>query len=204
MYCWENGATLHICASLRSTSTAGMGHPGVHAADADGDADSSPPSEKNHIRGSHRILAAVPLNIGSSCGHRCQPESFSPAVASSSPDTLLDAAERVVFGHFAAIITMAPLALLWARRRSSSPWQKRLLVPSLVAIALMLALGLCMQLISTNAHSTRTHLVLLAALPAITLTFMHGWRGAAIAIPLLNLPLHFATPAPACRPRSIW
>ncbi|WP_188250435.1 MASE1 domain-containing protein [Stenotrophomonas hibiscicola] len=111
------------------------------------------------------------------------------------PDTLLDAAERVVFGHFAAIITMAPLALLWARRRSGSPWQKRLLVPSLVAIALMLALGLCMQLISTNAHSTRTHLVLLAALPAITLTFMHGWRGAAIAIPLLNLPLHFATPS---------
>ncbi len=111
------------------------------------------------------------------------------------PDTLLDAAERVVFGHFAAIITMAPLALLWARRRSGSPWQKRLLVPSLVAIALMLALGLCMQLISTDAHSTRTHLVLLAALPAITLTFMHGWRGAAIAIPLLNLPLHFATPS---------
>ncbi|MBN5088570.1 MASE1 domain-containing protein [Stenotrophomonas maltophilia] len=111
------------------------------------------------------------------------------------PDTLLDAAERVVFGHFAAIITMAPLALLWARRRSGSPWQKRLLVPSLVAIALMLALGLCMQLISTDAHSTRTHLVLLAALPAITLTIMHGWRGAAIAIPLLNLPLHFATPS---------
>ncbi|MGB5906744.1 MASE1 domain-containing protein [Stenotrophomonas maltophilia] len=111
------------------------------------------------------------------------------------PDTLLDAAERVVFGHFAAIITMAPLALLWARRRSASPWQKTLLAPSLAAIALMLGLGLCMQLISTDAHSTRTHLVLLAALPAIALTFMHGWRGAAIAIPLLNLPLHFATPS---------
>ncbi|WP_251277278.1 hypothetical protein, partial [Enterobacter hormaechei] len=34
-----------------------------------------------------------------------------------------------------------------------------------------------------------------AALPAIALTFMHGWRGAAIAIPLLNLPLHGATPS---------
>ncbi|CAH0148912.1 MASE1 domain-containing protein [Stenotrophomonas lactitubi] len=111
------------------------------------------------------------------------------------PDTLLEAAERVVFGHFAAIITLAPLALLWARRRSAPPWHKELRIPSLVAIALMLALGLCMQLIPADAHSTRTHVVLLAALPAIALAFMHGWRGAAIAIPLLNLPLHLATPS---------
>lgn len=111
------------------------------------------------------------------------------------PDTLLDAAERVVFGHFAAIITLAPLALLWTRRRSGPPWQKRLLAPSCAAICLMLAIGLCMQLIPNDAHSTRTHLVLLTALPAIGLTFMHGWRGAAIAIPLLTLPLHFATPS---------
>lgn len=111
------------------------------------------------------------------------------------PDTLLNAAERVVFGHFAAIITLAPLALLWARRRSGTPWQKRLLVPSMVAIVLMLLLGLCMQLIAKDAHTTRTHVVLLAALPAIALTFMHGWRGAAIAIPLVNLPLHLATPS---------
>ena len=57
----------------------------------------------------------------------------------------------------------------------------------------MLVLGLCMQLTAISA--TRTHLVLLSSLPAIALTFMHGWRGAAIAIPLLNLPLHFATPS---------
>lgn len=111
------------------------------------------------------------------------------------PDALLDVAGRVVFGHFAAIITLAPLALLWARRHAGSPVRKGGLMPSVGAIALMLALGLCVLLIPTRADTDRTHLVLLATLPAIALTFLHGWRGAAIAIPLLNLPLHLATPS---------
>ncbi|KAF1016420.1 MAG: hypothetical protein GAK31_01918 [Stenotrophomonas maltophilia] len=107
--------------------------------------------------------------------------------------TLLDDAEKVVFGHFAAIITLAPLALLLAQGRSNAQWSKRRPGPSLGAMAVMLILGMYLQLVPEDALATRMHLVLLAALPAIGLTFMHGWRGAAIAIPLLNLPLRMAT-----------
>ncbi|PJL10568.1 hypothetical protein B9Y66_15850 [Stenotrophomonas maltophilia] len=111
------------------------------------------------------------------------------------PSNLLDAVDRTIFGHFAAIITFVPLAFLWSRRRADPGWTDRFVAPTASAILVMLALGLCMQLTSAGAHTTRTHMVLLAALPAIALTFMHGWRGAAIAIPLLNLPLHGATPS---------
>jgi hypothetical protein len=110
------------------------------------------------------------------------------------PSNLLDAVDRTIFGHFAAIITLVPLAFLWSRRQADPGWAP-LCCAYASAILVMLVLGLCMQLTAAGAHTTRTHLVLLAALPAIALTFMHGWRGAAIAIPLLNLPLHFATPS---------
>jgi len=111
------------------------------------------------------------------------------------PSNLLDAVDRTIFGHFAAIITLVPLAFLWSRRRTEPGWARRFVAPTVSAILVMLVLGLCMQLTSANAHTTRTHMVLLSALPAIALTFMHGWRGAAVAIPLLTLPLHGATPS---------
>lgn len=111
------------------------------------------------------------------------------------PSNLLDAVDRTIFGHFAAIITLLPLAFLWAQRHADPSWSTRFVAPTAAAILAMLILGLGMQLTAGSAHTTRTHLVLLAALPAIALTFMHGWRGAAIAIPLLNLPLHGATPS---------
>ena len=111
------------------------------------------------------------------------------------PSNLLDAVDRTIFGHFAAIITLVPLAFLWSRRQADPGWTDRFVAPTASAILVMLVLGLCMQLTRADAHTTRTHMVLLAALPAIALTFMHGWRGAAIAIPLLNLPLHGATPS---------
>ena len=111
------------------------------------------------------------------------------------PSNLLDAVDRTLFGHFAAIITLVPLAFLWDRRHAGPGWNPRSAAPTAAALLLMLMLGLGMQLTGGSAHTTRTHLVLLAALPAIALTFMHGWRGAAIAIPLLNLPLHAATPS---------
>ncbi|CRD47658.1 MASE1 domain-containing protein [Stenotrophomonas indicatrix] len=111
------------------------------------------------------------------------------------PSNLLDAVDRAIFGHFAAIITLVPLAFLWGLRHADPSWRTRLVAPTAVAILLMLILGLGMQLTGSSAHVARTHLVLIAALPAIALTFMHGWRGAAIAIPLLNLPLHAATPS---------
>ncbi|SNY70462.1 Signal transduction histidine kinase, glucose-6-phosphate specific [Stenotrophomonas sp. CC120223-11] len=111
------------------------------------------------------------------------------------PSNLLDAVDRTIFGHFAAIITLVPLAFLWNQRHALPRWSTRFVAPTAAAILAMLILGLGMQLTDSSAHTTRTHLVLLAALPAIALTFMHGWRGAAIAIPLLNLPLHGATPS---------
>lgn len=111
------------------------------------------------------------------------------------PSNLLSAVDRTIFGHFAAIITLVPLAFLWSRRHADPGWAHRFVAPTVSAILVMLVLGLCLQLTAISAHTTRTHMVLLAALPAIALTFMHGWRGAAIAIPLLNLPLHFATPS---------
>lgn len=104
-------------------------------------------------------------------------------------------AARMILGDFIAILTLALPALLWTRRRSEPEWSRRFVVPTLAAIALTLLLGISSIVTPPETDGAKASVLLLMALPAIALTCMHGWRGAAIGVPLLNLIIHITTPS---------
>jgi len=68
--------------------------------------------------------------------------------------------------------------------------------PTGMAIGLMILLGLSASILPPEQSTAKTSLQVLMALPAIGLTCMLGWRGAAIAVPSLNLIIGLTTPKP--------
>lgn len=103
-------------------------------------------------------------------------------------------AARFVLGHYSAILAIAPLVILATRRIAPSRWLMWLQAPSAACLILMLLAGYATALVPTGDASERTALQLLMAAPAILLTCIHGWRGAAVCVPLLNFFVHFMTP----------
>ncbi len=55
-------------------------------------------------------------------------------------------------------------------------------------------LGALLLQVGTEDHSARATLQLLLVLPVIALTCMHGWRGAAVGVPLMNIILSQTMP----------
>lgn len=114
-------------------------------------------------------------------------------------DSLLAFVSRAIrfsVGDFIAILTVAPLALLWAKRDAEAGWKTLFTGPAAVALSLMSLLGITATLIPPEASALRTSLQLLMGLPAIALTCQYGWRGAAIGVPALNLIIGLTTPKP--------
>lgn len=103
---------------------------------------------------------------------------------------------RFALGDYLGILTVAPLAMLWIRRNSGQGWHPARLRFTIASLLVMLALGLVAAALPSHWSAGRTSLQLLMALPAIALTCIHGWRGAAIGVPLLNLIIGLTTPAP--------
>lgn len=115
----------------------------------------------------------------------------------TTPDMpLLTGIARYIVGDFIGILTVAPLALLWAKRHTEPAWTSRLLTPIIAALALMIMLGICMTLTPAESPTAKSSLQLFMALPAIALTCLLGWRGAAVAVPTLNLIIGLTTPKP--------
>lgn len=100
---------------------------------------------------------------------------------------------QLVIGQFMTMVALAPPAMLWARRHVDAEWNRRLATYGAGCVILMLVIGLSLTLTSLDNPSTRSSASLLIALPAIALTWMHGWRGAAIGVAVLNLLVHVNT-----------
>ena len=86
-------------------------------------------------------------------------------------------------GDFIGILTLGSLALLWIRRsgRSTTRSTKRMIAVSALVIS---ALGVAA---ANMGEAAAMQLHLLMMIPAIALTCIHGWRGAALAVALLHL-----------------
>jgi hypothetical protein len=106
----------------------------------------------------------------------------------------LSRAVRYVLGDFIGILTVAPLALLWIRRHPDRYWAARRSVPTAACLSMMLVLGLGCAQLPPESTVERTTLQLLTSLPAIALTCILGWPGAALAVPLLNLTVGLTMP----------
>lgn len=103
-------------------------------------------------------------------------------------------AARYALGDFIGILTVTPLALLWMRRSAGLTWKQRDVAPISACLGLMLLLGYCSTLVSQDQAGARSSLLFMAALPAIALTCICGWRGAALSVPLLNLTIGLTMP----------
>lgn len=110
-------------------------------------------------------------------------------------DPILGTAIRYVLGDYIAIITVVPLALLWSRRSAGHDWSSWRQWPTLAPLAALLVLGSAAIWAGASSDPAKTSLQLLMALPAVVLTCMHGWRGAALAVPLLNMLISVGTPS---------
>jgi hypothetical protein len=102
-------------------------------------------------------------------------------------------ASQFVLGHYVAILTVAPLAMLWKRRKEVdwSSWREP---PAACAATLLLALGVTSALVPQDSYADKATVLLLMAAPIIALTCIQGWWGAAISIPVMYAFVRISTP----------
>nr|WP_251006598.1 MASE1 domain-containing protein [Stenotrophomonas sp. ISL-67] len=127
-------------------------------------------------------IAAVLLSVAAA-------ELLWPVSPSIPPSTRI---VRQTLGDFLGILTIAPLALLWMRRSAHTEWSHRFPVPTIACLSLILVLGICSIQVSSKHLAATSTLHLLMVLPAIMLTHLHGWRGAAVSLPLLSASIGFS------------
>ncbi|WMJ71501.1 MASE1 domain-containing protein [Stenotrophomonas sp. 24(2023)] len=103
---------------------------------------------------------------------------------------------RYALGDFIGILVAAPLALLWIRRKEER-WTRRAIATTAAALALILLIGLQVTPVLPAAVAPRgsLQLLLLLPVPAIVLTCLLGWRGAAVGVTALNMVLGLGPPA---------
>lgn len=98
-------------------------------------------------------------------------------------------ATRYVLGDFVGMLTLAPLAMLWTMRARTPISRLRPCIPAFVLAATLVGLGILAPQPFTAVVGASTTLHVLMVIPAIALTCIHGWRGAALAVPLINMTL---------------
>lgn len=94
---------------------------------------------------------------------------------------------RYSIGDFVGILSIAPLALLWIRRQTDPRWFLKSTLVTCLCIAALLGAGLAERHSSSEFPASQASLYLIMTAPVVALTCIHGWRGAALGVPLLNL-----------------
>jgi len=102
-------------------------------------------------------------------------------------------ASRFVLGHYVAILTVAPVAVMWCRRKEIN-WSTWRDPATTSATASLLALGVVSILIPPDAYPQKATALLLMVAPIIALTCIQGWWGAAIGMPLMYAFVRISTP----------
>lgn len=111
-------------------------------------------------------------------------------------EPFLSGVARYAVGDFIGVMTIAPVALLWTTRRAKTEESVRSLKQPLIALGLMTLVGVWAALIPPGSIISKPSLQVVMALPAIALTCTMGWRGAALAVPAMNLIIGLTTPKP--------
>ncbi|HGM6770383.1 TPA: MASE1 domain-containing protein [Stenotrophomonas maltophilia] len=102
---------------------------------------------------------------------------------------------RYALGDFTGILILAPLALLWIRR-AEEQWTPRSVAATVGALVAMLVIGLQATPVPASITAPGSlQLLLILPIPAIALTCLLGWRGAAIGVAAVNMILGLSTPS---------
>lgn len=99
---------------------------------------------------------------------------------------------RSTLGDYVAILTVVPLAVLW-KQRLEIDWPSFLSSRTAYVLLALFALGF-VSILLPHTSVERTTAQLLMAAPVVALTCLHGWLGAAIGMPLMNLFVRTGTP----------
>lgn len=109
--------------------------------------------------------------------------------------TFLTNVLRYALGDFTGILILAPLALLWIRRVEEK-WTARSVAATAGALGAMLVIGLQATPVPASITAPGSlQLLLILPIPAIALTCLLGWRGAAIGVAAMNMILGLSTPS---------
>lgn len=108
-----------------------------------------------------------------------------PPVTTSFTERLL----RVSIGYFSGILIIVLPCILWLQRRENHYYRKHLLRDTFICIALISTLFLAISLPEGIQQIARQSMLMLMILPAAGLTYLHGWRGAAISLIIVNLAI---------------
>ena len=102
---------------------------------------------------------------------------------------------RYALGDFTGILILAPLALLWIRR-AEEQWTPRSVAATVGALVAMLVIGLQATPVPASITAPGSlQLLLILPIPAIALTCLLGWRGAAVGVAAVNMILGLSTPS---------
>lgn len=94
---------------------------------------------------------------------------------------------KYIVGDYLGILTLAPIVLLWQQRKIAYPFPRKLHVDSAVALAVIIALFVMAVMLPDPA--AKNTLRILMILPAAALTFLQGWRGAAVGVVSVNVAI---------------
>lgn len=98
--------------------------------------------------------------------------------------TTLEFFYRRCIGQFLGILFIALPAMLWIGRNSNAPKPDHFLRDTAISTAAVAGLFLLIVISKETGELLRIGLLMSMLIPAIFLTFRHGWRGAAIGITL--------------------
>lgn len=110
-------------------------------------------------------------------------------------ESILASMGRHVLGEYLGILTVAPIALLWIKRQQLPTENEGFRALTVASVVLLILLGIVSTHIPSEMASTKTTIQLMAIAPAAALTCLHGWHGAALGVPMLNMAIHLATPS---------
>jgi len=136
------------------------------------------------------------LNIGLTCaaligiGNLALAHLMWPSPPSGA---FFDVALRYVLGHYIAIMTVVPLAMLW-RRRSDFVWASWRRTSVFCSAIALVVCGAASTIVPEEAATAKATAQLLMAVPVVALTCLQGWWGAAIAMPMMNAFIRIGTP----------
>lgn len=94
---------------------------------------------------------------------------------------------QVMVGAYLGILTVAPLVLLWKTRNAIYPFPRKFRNDATIGIAAIAAAYFACQSVESIESKNLLRLFMIA--PALALTVMHGWRGAAAGVVAANTAL---------------
>ncbi len=96
---------------------------------------------------------------------------------------------RYVTGDYLGILLIAVPVLFFARRKSDQEAPKNLVRDMLISVGFIVMLFSAISLKEWIDPSLQQALLMLMIVPAIGLTLLHGWRGAAIGVVIANVAI---------------